>query len=298
MRGEVTMLNTLKHYRIPDGSTIKVITRKVQGPQSSTLSFKEEPDFQTKYFHLIDPELAENTNSVRKKQEVKEVYRTKLLSTKVAVHSYVENLFKTIWGTSNNRPPHAVKYIFDILDSQAELKNISDPDVLHIWKTNSLPLRFWVNILKNPQFVFDLEKTPLLDGCLSVIAQAFMDSFSLTEQQPGMHAPTNKQLYAKDIPQYRQEVKAYYKKVQEQPALSSREFKDFLQEESKKHENEFNESLALCEIYTFIHRYFNQIEQKLEQSTAPSRLKEELQQVRELFDRKKHFQMTLKYVFF
>ena len=55
--------------------------------------------------------------------------------------------------------------------------------VLHL---PSLPLRFWVNILKNPQFVFDLEKTPILDGCLSVIAQAFMDSFSLTEQQLGM----------------------------------------------------------------------------------------------------------------
>lgn len=46
----------------------------------------------------------------------------------------------------------------------------------------SLPLRFWVNILKNPDFVFsDMEKTPHLDGCLSVIAQAFMDSFSLVE---------------------------------------------------------------------------------------------------------------------
>lgn len=49
----------------------------------------------------------------------------------------------------------------------------------------SLPLRFWVNILKNPQFVFDMEKTPNLDGCLSVIAQAFMDSFSLSETQLG-----------------------------------------------------------------------------------------------------------------
>lgn len=49
---------------------------------------------------------------------------------------------------------------------------------------SSLPLRFWVNILKNPNFVFsDLEKTPHLDACLSVIAQAFMDSFSLSEQQ-------------------------------------------------------------------------------------------------------------------
>lgn len=50
---------------------------------------------------------------------------------------------------------------------------------------HSLPLRFWVNIIKNPQFVFDMEKTPNMDGCLSVIAQAFMDSFSLSDTQLG-----------------------------------------------------------------------------------------------------------------
>lgn len=49
----------------------------------------------------------------------------------------------------------------------------------------SLPLRYWVNIIKNPQFVFDMEKTANLDGCLSVIGQAFMDSFSLTDTQLG-----------------------------------------------------------------------------------------------------------------
>ncbi|XP_041934139.1 plexin-C1 [Alosa sapidissima] len=286
--GEVTMLNTLKHYKIPDGSTIKVITRKVQVPQSPTLSFKEEPDFETKYYHLIDPELADSKSSEGKKLKVKEVYLTKLLSTKVAVHSYVENLFRSIWGTANNnRPLHAVKHFFDFLDSQAESKKISDPDVLHIWKTNSLPLRFWVNILKNPQFVFDLEKTPHLDGCLSVVAQAFMDSFSLTEQQLGKHAPTNKLLYAKDIPQYKQEVKAYYNKVKDQSALNNSEFKEFLEQESKKHENEFNESVALCEIYKFISRYFNEISQTLKQNNAPSGLTEELQKVKELFDSKR-----------
>ena len=50
---------------------------------------------------------------------------------------------------------------------------------------SSLPLRFWVNILKNPQFVFDIKKTSHIDGCLSVIAQAFMDAFSLAEQTLG-----------------------------------------------------------------------------------------------------------------
>lgn len=46
--------------------------------------------------------------------------------------------------------------------------------------------------MKNPQFVFDMEKTPNLDGCLNVIAQAFMDSFSLSETQLGKVKPATK----------------------------------------------------------------------------------------------------------
>lgn len=47
------------------------------------------------------------------------------------------------------------------------------------------------------------------------------------------YAPTNKLLYAKDIPKFKQEVKAYYKQVREQPPITVSEFKGFLQEESK-----------------------------------------------------------------
>ncbi|XP_071242729.1 plexin-C1-like isoform X1 [Salvelinus alpinus] len=283
--GEVTMLNTLKHYKVPDGASIKVLskTHPTLSPQSS---LKDDQNYSTKYFHLIDPDIDQDQkkNPERKKLKLKEVYLTKLLSTKVAVHSFVENLFRTIWGTPNLKAPPAIKYFFDFLDAQGESKRISDPDVLHIWKTNSLPLRFWVNILKNPQFVFDMEKTPPLDGCLSVIAQAFMDSFSLAEKQLGKHDPTNKLLYAKDISQYKQEVRAYYKQVRDQPPINSSEFKEFLHEESKKHENEFNESASLCELYKYMQRYFDEIKLKLDQNGAPMELKEQLQHVKSLFD--------------
>ncbi|XP_041709526.2 plexin-C1-like isoform X1 [Coregonus clupeaformis] len=273
---EVTMLNTLKHYKVPDGASIKVL------PLSPQSRLKDDQNYSTKYFHLIDPDIDQDQkNRERKKLKLKEVYLTKLLSTKVAVHSFVEKLFRTIWGTPNLKAPPAIKYFFDFLDAQGENKRISDPDVLHIWKTNSLPLRFWVNILKNPQFVFDMEKTPPLDGCLSVIAQAFMDSFSLAEKQLGKHDPTNKLLYAKDISQYKQEVRAYYKQVRDQPPISSAEFKEFLHEESKKHENEFNESAALNELYKYMQRYFDEIKLKLDQNSAPVELKEQLQS---LFD--------------
>ncbi|XP_026182128.1 plexin-C1 isoform X2 [Mastacembelus armatus] len=284
--GEVTMLNTLKHYKVSDGATIKVLSKKTHPPLSPQGSLKDDENFSGKYFHLIDPDVVkdQSRNPERKKFKVKEVHLTKLLSTKVAVHSFVETLFTSIWGMPYSKAPPAVKYFFDFLDSQADNMKITDPDVLHIWKTNSLPLRFWVNILKNPQFVFDIEKTPHMDGCLSVIAQAFMDSFSLSETPLGKHAPTNKLLYAKDIPKFRQEVKAYYKKIRDQSPFTHSEFKDFLQEESRKHENEFNEATALRELYKYIQKYFTEIKEKLDQNGASTELIEQLQHVKNLFD--------------
>uniref|UniRef100_W5NFK5 Plexin C1 n=1 Tax=Lepisosteus oculatus TaxID=7918 RepID=W5NFK5_LEPOC len=289
----VKRLNTIGHYQLSDGDSVRVTKKIARATLSTQESIKDDDNYSTKYCHLIEadgPEIddLQKGNPQRKKLKLKEVYLTKLLlNSYVAVHSFVENLFKTIWGLPNGKAPLAVKYFFDFLDAQAENKKITDPDVLHIWKTNSLPLRFWVNILKNPQFVFDMEKTAHLDSCLSVIAQAFMDSFSLAEQQLGKHAPTNKLLYAKDIPQYKEEVKAYYKQIHDQPLLGFSEFTLFLEEESKKHENEFNESAALHEIYKYIFQYFDEIKLKLEQSGAPSDLKQQLSHVKDVFDGRK-----------
>lgn len=103
-------------------------------------------------------------------------------------------------------------------------------------------------------------------------------------------APTNKLLYAKDIPTYKDEVKSYYRAIRELPPLSSSEMEEFLTQESKvwlesrnkiwlllflkkkviseflnkpsffkKHENEFNEEVALTEIYKYIVKYFDEV---------------------------------------
>lgn len=65
------------------------------------------------------------------------------------------------------------------------LEYSSSPGVFLACFLRSLPLRFWVNILKNPQFVFDIDKTDHIDACLSVIAQAFIDACSLSDLQLG-----------------------------------------------------------------------------------------------------------------
>ncbi|XP_075712951.1 plexin-C1 [Rhinoderma darwinii] len=257
MENNIKKLNTIKHYQIDNGSIIKLIV-KTNGDLPDMEYSKEQ------YCHLEMPESEKNElqNPEKKgkhKFQVKELYLTKLLSTKVAVHSAVEKVFKSIWTVPHNKPPIAIKYFFDFLDAQSEIRKITDPDVVHIWKTNSLPLRFWINILKNPQFFLDIKKTVLLEICLSVIAQAFMDGFSLAEQQLGKSAPTNKLLYAKDISLFKEEVKTYYKEIRDAPPLSSTELTDFLTSESKKHTHEFKEDVALKELFKYIEKYFNVI---------------------------------------
>lgn len=51
------------------------------------------------------------------------------------LQKFVDDLFTAILSTS--RPvPLAVKYFFDLLDEQALQHNITDPETIHIWKTN------------------------------------------------------------------------------------------------------------------------------------------------------------------
>ncbi|XP_068185476.1 plexin-D1 [Antennarius striatus] len=275
-------LNTVFHYQIPEGASLAM---SLKDKKENTLGRVKDLDTE-KYVHLVLPhdELMETKKSHRqshRKKVLPEIYLTRLLSTKGTLQKFLDDLFQAILSIPPDHPPLAVKYFFDFLEEQADKRGITDPDTLHIWKTNSLPLRFWVNILKNPQFVFDIEKTDHMDACLSVIAQAFIDACSISDLQLGKDSPTNKLLYAKEIPEYKKRVQCYYLQIQEMAPLSEQEMNAHLAEESRKHRNEFNTNLALTEIYKYAKRYRNQVVSALESNPTARRtqLHHKLEQV-------------------
>uniref|UniRef100_A0AAY5EHT0 Sema domain-containing protein n=1 Tax=Electrophorus electricus TaxID=8005 RepID=A0AAY5EHT0_ELEEL len=265
-------LNTVFHYQIPEGASLAM---SMKDKRENTLGRAKDLDTE-KYVHLVLPhdELTEMKKSHRhshRKKVLPEIYLTRLLSTKGTLQKFLDDLFQAILSISQDRPPLAVKYFFDFLEEQADKRGITDPDTLHIWKTNSLPLRFWVNILKNPQFVFDIDKTDHMDACLSVIAQAFIDACSISDLQLGKDSPTNKLLYAKEIPEYKKRVQSYYKQIQDMPPLSEQEMNAHLAEESRKYRNEFNTNLALTEIYKYAKRYRTQVVNALDSNPTARR---------------------------
>nr|CAD7441812.1 unnamed protein product [Timema bartmani] len=213
-------------------------------------------------YHLVKPmdEHHYQTNKVseRTHKAIPEIFLTRLLSTKGTIQKFVDDFFNTILTANDDLPP-AVKWLFDLLDEAARRHSIVDPEVVHAWKSNSLPLRFWVNFIKNPDFIFDINKTTTVDSCLSVIAQTFMDSCSTAEHRLGKDSPSNKLLFAKDIPHYREMVSHFYYDVQMLPQITDQEMSSAMQQLSVTQLGEFDTIAALKELYIYVTKYNEQV---------------------------------------
>ncbi|XP_066561226.1 plexin-A4 [Amia ocellicauda] len=306
-------LNMLAHYQVPDNSVVALVPKQVtaynsvnNSTVSRTSASKYEnmirytgspdslrsrtpmitPDLESgvKVWHLVkNHEHGDQKEGDRGSKMVSEIYLTRLLATKGTLQKFVDDLFETIFSTAHRGSalPLAIKYMFDFLDEQADKHCIHDPHVRHTWKSNCLPLRFWVNVIKNPQFVFDIHKSSITDACLSVVAQTFMDSCSTSEHRLGKDSPSNKLLYAKDIPSYKSWVERYYSDINKMPAISDQDMNAYLAEQSRMHMNEFNTMSSLSEIYSYVGKYSEEIVSALEQDDAArkQRLALKLEQV-------------------
>ncbi|KAM3871918.1 plexin-A1-like [Diretmus argenteus] len=305
-------LNTLAHYQVTDGSVIALVPKqnsaynisnsstftKSLSRYESMLRTASSPDSLRSRTPMITPDLESGTKlwhlvknhdhtdqreGDRGSKMVSEIYLTRLLATKGTLQKFVDDLFETIFSTAHRGSalPLAIKYMFDFLDEQADKHSITDYDVRHTWKSNCLPLRFWVNVIKNPQFVFDIHKNSITDACLSVVAQTFMDSCSTSEHKLGKDSPSNKLLYAKDIPNYKNWVERYYSDISRMPAISDQDMSAYLAEQSRLHLSQFNSMSALHEIYSYIIKYKDEILSALQKDdqSRRQRLRSKLEQV-------------------
>ncbi|XP_028387641.1 plexin-B2 isoform X1 [Phyllostomus discolor] len=282
--GRWRRINTLMHYNVRDGATL--ILSKVgvsQQPEDSQQDLPGERhallEDENRVWHLVRPadEVEEGKSkrgSMKEKERTKaitEIYLTRLLSVKGTLQQFVDNFFHSVLAPGLAVPP-AVKYFFDFLDEQAEKHDIRDEDTIHIWKTNSLPLRFWVNILKNPHFIFDVHVHEVVDASLSVIAQTFMDACTRTEHKLSRDSPSNKLLYAKEISTYKKMVEDYYKGIRQMVQVSDQDMNTHLAEISRAHTDSLNTLVALHQLYQYTQKYYDEIINALEEDPAAQKM--------------------------
>lgn len=282
--GRWKRINTLMHYNVRDGATLILSKMWInQQPEDHQQDMPEERhallEEENKIWHLVRPadevdEGKSKRGSMKEKERTKaitELYLTRLLSVKGTLQQFVDNVFHSVLDSNHVVPP-AVKYFFDFLDEQAEKHDIKDEDTIHIWKTNSLPLRFWVNILKNPHFIFDVHVHEVVDASLSVIAQTFMDACTRTEHKLSRDSPSNKLLYAKEISTYKKMVEDYYKGIRQMIQVSDQDMNTHLAEISRAHTDSLNTLVALHQLYQYTNKYYDEIIDALEEDPAAQKM--------------------------
>ncbi|KAL1465660.1 hypothetical protein WDU94_005212 [Cyamophila willieti] len=183
-------------------------------------------------------------------------------------------------GDRGSPVPLAIKNMVDFFDDQALKHDIRDPKVLHTWKSNALPLRFWVNLIKNPDFLFDIHESNTVDSCLSVVAQSFMDSCGTSDHRLGTDSPCSRLLYAKNISVYKEMAEHYYSEIKT-IHITDQEMDSMLEEESTLHASDLKTNWALYELYTYVSKYKKQLsvalkEDPISQDKRLAQLLEEL----------------------
>lgn len=267
-------INTLKHYGVKDSAIMSLVTKQNDSFSSNctgNMSMNSVSPIMNPYdveqgvrlWHLVKPLDDNGQMKDYTHKAIPEIFLTRLLSTKGTVQKFVDDFLTTIL-TANEALPPAIKWLFDLLDEAAAAHGIYDPEVPHAWKSNSLPLRFWVNFIKNPDFILDVNKTQVVDSCLSVIAQTLMDACSTSEHRLGKDSPSNKLLFAKDIPTYRKMVNRFYSDVACLPAVTDQEMCVAMQALSLSHIGELDTLNALRELYVYAAKYSEQVLEALE----------------------------------
>jgi len=158
--------------------------------------------------------------------------------------------------------PMCIKYMFDFLDDEFQKVEQRHPDTIHKWKTNSLFLRYWVNLIKNPEFLFDINKSPAVSNSLTVVAQTLIDGCSTTESDPlvAQAQSTSKVLFSKSVHNnFREWVQSYFEEVRMREEIPRDDFILFLREENELHMHDFNKNFAIRELFNYAKEYYNDL---------------------------------------
>lgn len=272
-------VNTLEHYGVKESAYMSLTHRFSYAANNKSMYgglYDLTPSLITSHggtlkkvsvYHLVRP--AQDCSRGKKfdrshRATIPEIFLTRLLSTKGIVQKYVDELFASILHVDQTLPP-SIKWLLDLFDEAARVHGVVNPDqVAQAWKSNSLPLRFWVNFIKNPDFLLDVHKTPAVDACLTVVAQTFMDACSNSERRLGKDSPSSKLLFAKDLSGYRARVQCFFSEVSALPTISDQVLSAHMKQLSANYANQFNVMAAVRELYQYAERYADHLAAALE----------------------------------
>ena len=192
----------------------------------------------------------------------------RLLVNKGTLQPFIDQFVETLFANTANLPP-IIQHLFAFFDSEIERNqhllnssssgskssalNEAERDALaRDWKAQCYFVKYWLSVLRQPDFLLDVSVSDLLASNLECIAAALGDGldpqatmfqllYDNSSSSSGNKSPTNRLLFLNDIPKYRQMVSAFFAelKANSHSAVSDHELYFYLNEFSKINNQDF-----------------------------------------------------------
>ncbi|CAF0765273.1 unnamed protein product [Brachionus calyciflorus] len=260
---------------------------------SSSLDIKKKK--KKKYEKLLTVKSQDSsvtTDSLIKKSENPVNQLTRLLMNKGTIQPFIDQFIESIFSNSSNIPP-VLQNLFEFIDSEikksSNLKNEEANKLGKMCKVNIYFIRYWVNLIKNPNLILDVEKSSLIDSSLNCIAQAFIDSCTSGDVHNlyDTNSPINRLLFIREVPKYKEMIDSFFNDLKSYPTTSEHELHFYLNEFSKcktfeqqnqilgatlgnsqvsqTNQTELNQVQVLLQLYDYYEKYQHQINTALGQ---------------------------------
>jgi hypothetical protein len=172
---------------------------------------------------------------------------------KGTIQQFVEAFFDSvIFADPSENAPLVLKFVLDFLDQEAMRNGITDPAVVHAWKTNALVLRFWMQLIHNPDCLFDVQRQQCLDASLVVVGQTLIDAFSQSDMPLSKESPSSKLLFAKEISRYRPVAAEMFRRIRHETHVPEKVFYEHVALTSKLFGEGMSSTTAVGELLNWV----------------------------------------------
>jgi hypothetical protein len=167
---------------------------------------------------------------------------TRLLINKGTLQPFVDQFIEALFANTSNLPP-VVQHLFEFFDQETRkyqhlyMHSKQPADELNAlarsWKTNTYLIRYWANLIRQPDLLLDCHKSPAIAASLNCIAQAFEDSSAGKPPAVDNDTPIDRLLFIRDMPRYKQMTDRFFNEISSYQAISDHELHFYLNEFSK-----------------------------------------------------------------
>jgi len=243
----------------PSGLTNTYLTNNLTQTNLSVPNFENTKGS----FHLVKDDYNLRGNTANK--QTAERTFAPILHTKNKVQFETNNLFDAILTTDARKSsysgevfsgeiPLCIRFLFQFFEEVRSNHNLSQ-ETLHIWKSNSLILRFWMDIISEPTTLLDVDDLVPVQASMRVVATALMESCSTSSYNYSVDTPVNKLLFAKDVVNnWNSSIRNYFIKITD---FTSRQPFDYhssllqFTDSMEAHADCFNRQAAAGELLTY-----------------------------------------------